>query len=800
VNALRHKVRHDLWRQRRRTLTAILSIAAGLFGIGSIFGMVDRLLVGMDAAHRAVSPSHVNLILRDVVPGAALAQLASLPGVASVESAAQLFVRYRLGDDEDWRSGILMVRDAPDRQRLDTVRVVEGDAPGPDGFGVERLTRAFHGVEVGADLTLDALGRSVTRPVTGVLRHPFVEPPAFGGRAHVFADDLSAFGIPAGLYNQVLVTVDRYDEATARAVAATLRSELGRRGVEVAATIFQSPDEHWGRMFVEGITVILQLMAVMALLLSLFLVTNTFTALLTQETDQIGVMKAIGARRRVILAVYLSQALVIGLAALVVSLPPTLLFVDGMTRWFLELFNIELGAFQVSPRALALQAAAAVLAPLAAALPQVLRASGISVRAALSTYGLGQDYRTGRVARAIERRLGRSLPTPYALALGNLLRRSARFGFTVATLTVAGVMFLVVTSLSDAIHRTLDAEQARQRYDVEVGFDATVDDERLQVAVAGLPAVAESQVWLVRGAVLWRGDARIDDAAGLGTEFVALPDDAWYRPIVVEGRWLEPGEAGAVVIAASTAERNGLAVGDRLEADLGPDGRVDVTVVGTYRRIYGGGFVSEAVYASRAALLERLGGEPRGTRLLLRTGSADLDAALRDARSITDALQVAGLSPNPYVTRVKLEERAFADARFASTTGMLFSLALLVAAIGAIGLAGALSLSVTERTRELGVMRAIGASTRALYGLHLAEGLVQAVLSWLLAVPIGALLAAPLSRRMGQAMLETDLDVAFAWWAVAAWLVVVVVIAGLATVLPARQATRGSVRDSLAYG
>jgi putative ABC transport system permease protein len=795
-----HKVRHDLWHHRRRTLTAIVSIAAGLFGIGGIFGMVDRLLVAMDAAHVAVQPSHVNLILRDFVPGTALRQLTAVPGVATLEPVAQLPVRYRFAPDDAWSTGILVTRGDFDDQRLDTMALVEGAFPAAGRIAVERLTRAQGAIDVGDRLTLDANGRTVGVIVGGVVRHPFVEPPTFGGRSHFFAADLSDFGVPVGLFNQVLVRVEPDDEATAREVAATMRAELARRGVEVAATLFQSSDAHWGRTFVEGITTILRVMALLALLLSLALVTNTFTALLTQQTDQIGVMKALGARRRTVLQVYLGQVLAIGALALALSLPAALLFVDAMTRWFLDLFNVPLDAFQLSPKAVAVQVAAAVVAPLLAALPPVLRASRMSVRAALSTYGIGQDYRSGRLDRAVERVAARRLPTLHAAALGNLLRRKGRLGFTVATLTLAGVMFLIVTSLADSIYLTLDREQARQRYDVEVGFDATYDDRTLLEAVADVGAVVDAQVWFVRGAILWRGEERIDDDAGLGTELVALPDDPWYRPIVVAGRWLRPDDGRALVIAADTAARNALAVGDTLVVDLGPEGRQDWTIVGTYRRIYGGGFVSEAVYAPRPALLASLGGEPRGTRLLAVTGSPDLGAALRDARAITDRLQAAGFVINPYVTRVKLEQRAFADSRFSSTTGMLFSLALLVATIGAIGLSGALGISVMEQTREIGVMRATGASTRDLYALFLTEGLLQAVASWLLAVPLGWLLAAPLARRMGQAMLETDLDFAFAWWAVAAWLATVVVIAALATLVPARQAARTRVRESLAYG
>ena len=799
MSVLRRKLQHDLWRHRRRTLTAILSIAAGLFGVGGIFGMVDRLLGAMDEAHVAVRPSHVSLILRSFAPGEVLAQLGAVDGVAEVESLAQLYVRYRTQAGGEWQDGIVVSRDFT-AQRLDTMALVDGTYPSEGSVAIERLSAAALGIDVGGALVIDVGGRSIDVAVDGVVRHPFVEPPTFGGRSHFFAADLTAFGIPRGLHNQLLLRVEPYDEVSARAAAAAVRTALARHGLEVAATLYQHDEAHWGRMFVEGITVILRLMALLALVLSLALVTNTFTALLTQQTDQIAVMKVLGARRRVIARHYLGQALVIGLAALLIALPAALVFVDGMTRWFLYTFNIALDTFQVSWTAVAIQVGTAVAAPLLAALRPVLRAAAMSVRAALATYGIGHDHRSTRLDRAAERLAARFLPTLYAAALGNLLRRKERLAFTVGALALAGVMFLIVTSLSDAIHRTLDNEQARQRYDVEVGFDGSYDDTTLLRAVAGQGVVRDAQVWWVRGATLWRDGVRIDDAAGLGTELVALPEDPWYRPIVVDGRWLEPGDERVLVLAADTAERHGLALGDTIEVDLGPDGRAAWTIVGTYRRIYAGGFVSEAVYAPREAALALLGGPPRGTRLMLVTGSADLDAALRDARSVTDVLQAAGFTLNPYVTRVKLEERAFADNRFASITGMLFSLALLVAVIGAMGLSGALSLSVMEQTREIGVMRAIGARSRSLFGLFLAEGVLQALASWLIAVPIAWLLAAPLARTMGQAMLETDLDVAFAWWAVAAWFVLVIAIAALATVLPARQAARTRVRDSLAYG
>lgn len=799
MHVLWHKVRFDLWHNRRRTLTAILSIAAGLFAIGGIFGMVDQLLAQMDSAHRAVNPSHINIIMRDFAPRPVLESLETVEGVAGLELMAQVSVRYRRDPADDWQIGLLLARDF-DAQDFDTMALIEGQYPAADSLAVERLSGAYFGLTPGDSLTLDAGGASVDYTLDGVVRHPFVEPPAFGGSAHFFSADLTAFGVPAGLYNQLLVQIDPYSDEAARAVAADLRAALAARGLGVVVTLYQEPDAHWGRMFVEGITVILQVMAGLSLLMSLALVTNTFTALLTQQTDQIGILKALGSRRRIILTVYLSQVLAIGLIALALSLPPTLLFVYAMNRWFLDLFNIQLTQFTYSPAAVALQVGAAFVAPLLAALPPIWRATTMSVRAALSTYGIGQDYRSNPLDRLIERGAGRLLPTLYAAALGNLLRRKGRLLFTVSTLTLAGAMFLIVTSLADSIYLTLDGEQTRQRYDVEVGFNQSYTEREIFAIVDSVGLIDAAQMWYLRNALLLVDGVRVEDSAGLGTELAALPDDPFYQPIIVAGRWIEPGDGRVIVLSADTAARNGLAVGDTVTIDLGAPGRAEWQIVGLYRVIYGGGFVTESVFAPRAALFDLLDlTEPQGTRLYARTGSADLDSALADARRITDALRDAGLDLNTYVTRVKLEERAFANNQFASTTGMLYSVAMLVATIGGIGLSGALSISVMEQTREIGVMRSVGARSASLFRLYLAEGLLQALFSWALAIPLALLAADPLARLMGQTILEVDLDFSFAWWAVLVWLLTVLIIAAVATIYPARAAARISVRDSLSY-
>ena len=124
------------------------------------------------------------------------------------------------------------------------------------------------------------------------------------------------------------------------------------------------------------------------------------------------------------------------------------------------------------------------------------------------------------------------------------------------------------------------------------------------------------------------------------------------------------------------------------------------------------------------------------------------------------------------------------------------SLGLLV---GGIGVMNIMLVSVTERTKEIGVLRAVGARSPIIMGIFVLEGILQGLISWLIAVPISLLVSPGAAKGMGTIMFGATLDYQYNWSAVFIWLAIVVTISVLASILPARGATRISVRDSLAY-
>jgi putative ABC transport system permease protein len=803
MSVLWRKVTFDLWSNKTRTLLAVISIAAGLITVGGIFGLLDQLLSSMDAAHRAVQPSHVNIILRAYVDQDVVDELKTTPGVVDVDPVNQVSVRYKLNaDDDEWKIGTIVQRGDYGAQTYDKLELKGGVWPAGLNLGVERLTSEHWGVAPGDTVIFEVDGEAREFAIDGLVRHPFVQPPPFGGQAHFFAsvEALAEFGVPEGRYGQLLARVDDHSVARSQEIAGELRQRLGDQGYGVVVTLYQDPDRHWGRKFLEGVNLVLQIMAIVSLLMSVILVLNTFTALITQQTDQIGVIKAIGGQSGSIVRLYLAGAVILGALALLIALPVAAVFAFYMAKTYLRLFNIDYEVFRISRNAVIITTVAAFAAPVLAALWPTLKGAAISVREAIATYGIGADFGSSRLDRGVEKVGAALLPPAYASALGNLFRRKGRLALTVLVLAVAGAMFLVVMSLISSIQLTLDNDMARRGYDVKIGFAGERPaDEALRIAeeTAG---VAAAETWYSRNATILREGERLQDSAGLGAQLTGVPAaTTMQRPLVVEGRWLTPEDDRAVVMSAETAGKNDIGVGDEVALNLGELGEAKWQVVGLYRVVYDTGFVVEPIYAPIDAMLDATGKENVASQVLL---SAD-DQTLEGAKALSDDLRTkyedAGARVDFYTTGLKQEERDYASNQFSSVIGMLIGLAALVASVGGIGLAGSLSIGVVERTREIGVLRAIGARSRTLMGVFMMEGGLQGLMSWLIAVPLSFVLAQPLARLMGQVMLNIDLDFSYNWLAVAVWLGVVIGIAVCAATFPAQNATKISVRQALAY-
>jgi putative ABC transport system permease protein len=145
------------------------------------------------------------------------------------------------------------------------------------------------------------------------------------------------------------------------------------------------------------------------------------------------------------------------------------------------------------------------------------------------------------------------------------------------------------------------------------------------------------------------------------------------------------------------------------------------------------------------------------------------------------------------------EEREEIDAAFAIIVSLLMIMTLLLATVGGLGLMGTMSLNVMERVREIGVMRAFGASSKMISRIVIIEGLSIGMMSWILAIGLSLPISSYLARTVGLSFMDYPMTATTSPGGILAWAALVVIISIVASLFPALRAVRLTVTQVLAY-
>ena len=145
------------------------------------------------------------------------------------------------------------------------------------------------------------------------------------------------------------------------------------------------------------------------------------------------------------------------------------------------------------------------------------------------------------------------------------------------------------------------------------------------------------------------------------------------------------------------------------------------------------------------------------------------------------------------------EKKESSAAQLDSMIVLLMSMMILVALVGGLGLAITMSLNVMERTREIGILRSLGAQNGMVRRVVVVEALVIGLASWMAAIPLSVPLAVFLGNALGMSLLARPLDYIFSVPGLLLWLGLVIAISVLASALPAQNAARLTIRDAIAY-
>jgi len=781
------KVWRDLANNKARTFLVVLSTAVGVFALGLVFGLSDMLRGRMTADHQAMIPAHItfwggafNQAVIDIVQ--------EEPQVGAVEGQTQIPFRWKLPGENHWRNGELVARADYARQPMNRVDLLQGRWPGERTLTVERQSSRFFGITQGTTV-LVALGRhEEPLPVEGIARSSTAVPPQFGGDATFYATpDTVAWLTQVRDFNLLHIRLKVFSEEQAERAAQAIESRLDRMGRPVGGYIITDPNVHWMQEMVDTLSLVLVALGALSLALSGFLIINTMNAIIAQQVWQIGVMKVIGATFGRVMRVYLTGTFVYGLLACLIAVPLGTLGAHFIAGWLLTLINLDPGPFRAVPFAVTLQLAVGLTVPVIAGLIPVITGARITPHQAISSYGLGSGFGQSWLDRLVGRI--RHLPRLLALSLRNTFRRKGRVALTLLALALGGVMFITVMSVGTSLDDTLEGLINELGMDIWVVFDRPRRVARLIEIARSTPGVTLAEVWGQRGAAvaLTSGEER---------EIYLLsvpPNSEMLNPNIVEGRRLLPEDDRAILLNSKVATEEGLQVGDDIELTI-DDQRSVWTIVGLILSVSEN---QQACYVPFDALGRELGSVDRGTIVAVMIDQPGVAREQALMRSLRETYTERGLKPA--FLRSVSEMRQQNRTQFNIITYLMLAMAILAAIVGGIGIMGTMSINVVERSREIGVMRAVGATSPAVVGIFVSEGILLGALSWIIAAPLSYPGARLFSDLIGTTLLGVPLSFSYSVDGLVLWLLIVAVSSSLASLWPALKAARISVREALAY-
>jgi putative ABC transport system permease protein len=803
------KVARDLLHQKTRTVLVVLSIAIGVFAVGMILHtsvlvarQVEEDYARSRAANATVYAAAIDEEMLDVIR--------HMPEVEDAQGRVGLTVRVQVAPDE-WKPLSLRAFEDLEDIRIDRVLPVDSFEPDP-AIGAERGSWPPEDQEVTIErasflmpgmMPADAVvgekilvettdGTQRQLRLSGLAHEPNAAPATFIGQAvgYINFDTLEWLGRER-LYDRVTIVVrgDATDTDHILAVAQEVEDKLEKSGREVYAKEIHEPGETPRDTILQGMTGLMFPLGLMSLLLSGFLVVNTISALLSQHVRQIGIMKAVGARNGQIFAMYMVLVAIFCTLALLIAVPLAALATTQTADLLAGFLNTTFPPYSLPPEVLAIEIIIGLIVPMLAALYPVISGIRVSVQEAVSDYGVGQGtFGT----HFMDRILGhvRGLSRPLLLSLRNTFRRRGRLVLTLFTLILGGAIFIAVTNVRGSLLLTLDDALQYWRYDVSISFARTYRLEQIEHIARSVPGVTDVESWDFSALRRVRPDGSESDNIFVG----ALPaDTVMLEPSLIKGRWLLPGDENAIVVNQEVLKNEpDVDVGDSINLKI-DDRETAWQIVGVVRVIgtENWAYVNYDYYTRTA---HETG---RASQVQVLTDRHDGESVALVSQSLQNAYKSAGLQTTSAQTVVEIREQN--EFYFGIIVTLLLIMSVLIAAVGALGLTGTMSINVLERTREIGVMRAIGASNGAVRRIVLVEGLLIGLLSWIL----GALLAFPLGRVMsdgvGYAFFRMPLSYAFSTDGIVIWLVIVTVLSAIASIVPARNASRLTVRETLAY-
>lgn len=781
----------DLRSAPGRTLLTIAALTMGLWGVGGIWVSYTVLMADLGQNFAQTRAPHAVLTSPDFAR-LDLASVLRRPEIESAEFRDLSIQRIEVHPNEWIPLWLFAVEDFR-RPALALLQHEKGAAvPAPGTMLVERNGLLVSNLDVGARARV-RVGRSIrVLPIDGISFDAAQAPATQDHFIYAYVDPQTYADVTGEPVHQRLIlrlrqAASKEDVQTA---ISTLLEEWRAQGIQVSAVHIPPFNEHPHQWQLNTLMLLQGSIGLLALLMGAALVSQLMAQILAKQVRQIGILKAMGASRQQVLRIYLAMVLVLGVAASALAIPLAVASGFGFSYFVAGQLN-----FNILTQHLPLQVytgllAAGLLLPVLLSLPAMVKGIRLSVHDALGDYGIAAPAQAPRVDLA-ERNIAAWVPRWLLLAGRNSLRQKKRVSITVITMALGVAIFSTGFNVRQSLVNMLADFEASMRHDVQVVLNEQISRERAQSLLGGLDNVAQIEGW--NGG---RGELQSRVVATRnGVGVVALPHDTpLFRPLLVSGRWLQSAQTPEVVLNQQAMALYGNPAMGSLQSLEISGKTLSARLVGVVEELE-----KAKIYIDQAAF-DALVNPNHTVNSLMVVAKDKRYAQVMKLKADIEAAIAASDWKVLYVMSQAERVKVIYDHLNIVLT-VLVALSLLVLVVSALGMAAATSISIQERTREIGVLRVIGATPAMIFQLFVAEGMLTCMAS----MALGLLLAWPLSGLaavfFGQLMLGEGAALRYALspTGLGVALLTTLVFGWLASRVPAHRAIQVSTREALAY-
>ncbi len=783
------KVISDLRINPGRIMLVIFALIIGLWGVGSILVSYTILSRDLNANFVRTNPLHAAMTSRDF-NRLDLAALRNRPEIEKAEFRDFATLRIETRPDEWiplWLFGV------EDFSNFNLARIFcqKGGsgptAPGDGAMLIERDGLRFSDLKAGSPARVRAGGRVVEVPVSGIAFDPAQSPGTQDHLIYAYVNKKTYSEITGEAANRRLVI--RFKNVKSKQEVQAAANSLGNYFASLGIAVdtvkippFMEHPHQWQLntlLFMEGS------IGFLAFFLGAVLVSQLMAAILARQIRQIGILKAIGASRFKVFQIYVAMVLIPGALSGAIAIPLAVKFGYAYAYFVADILNFEVITTSLPHYLYWYLIAASLLLPVLLSLPAILKGTRISVREALGDYGIQHDAveKKSRILNKVP------LPRNFVLAFENTMRRKKRLAVTVAAMALGVAIFNTGFNVQQSLRDLLSDVNNSMKHDVQVVLINQIPKEEALKYFSGIDNISRIETWNGgRGAMQ---NMIVSTDAGVG--IIALPyNSALIAFRSTKGRWLsgssEPEivmnqEAAALYDYPAIGSYHSLSVrGNHLKAKL-----VGIVEELEKPKIY----IDKEQYDAFANPKHSI------NSLMFVAKDKSYDKVLTLKKDIEKKIAPSSLQVLYVMMQAERVKIIYDHLKIIFVTIVFF--ALLVLVVSAIGMASATSINIMERTREIGVLRAIGATPKIIYSLFVTEGMIVSTVS----ICLGLLLSWPLSivasKFFGDLMLEVALRYSFSGSGFVITLIATLIFGWLASRIPARRAIQVSTREALAY-